>query len=249
MSKDNLLETGIEGLDLQLQGGIPKGSTILLLGEPGSGLQTFAGQFLNHGLKEGEKGWYFVTRDPPNVVKKDFKGFGWDFEEKEKKGQLEFVNGYIGRFIGALPPETLNELSSDEQTKRGADILSKLRDYVTSLRNDIPLRGVVDSISDFLKSHEVNEVTTVVKLLSSVSRVSGGVNLILMTKGMHGESSEVKMQHNADVVLSVRSQDRGNEIIRELIIKKVRGVAFPSKVIPYEITEEGIEVEKTERVL
>ena len=38
--------TGVKGLDEVLQGGLPKGRTILVVGSPGSGKTTFAVQFL-----------------------------------------------------------------------------------------------------------------------------------------------------------------------------------------------------------
>ncbi|PTD93847.1 signal transduction protein [archaeon SCG-AAA382B04] len=245
---DKLIETGIEGFDLQLKGGIPKGSTTLLIGKPGSGIEIFAQQFIYGGLKNNEKSWYFITRDPPDTLKNEMKNFGWNLEEYEKKGKIDIIDGYVGRFVGALPPETLNKLANKEDLKQGTNVLNKLQNYVTNLRSDVQLRGVIDSLSDFLEDNPADRVSNVVKLISSVNRASNGVTLILMTKGMHEEKIENKMKHHADCVIELNSEKRGNEIERELIIEKIRGMAYPSKVIPYSIIEKGIEVETTERV-
>lgn len=245
---EELIKTGIEGLDLTLGGGIPSGSTILLLGKPGSGIEIFAQQFLYHGLKNEERGWYFITRDPPSELKSEMKNFGWDLDDYERKGTIDLVDGYVGRFVGALPPEKLSKLASKENMRKGTDVLSKLQDYVTNLRSDAQMRGIIDSLSDFIGNQGSDRVSNVVKLVSSVNRVSGSITLLLMTKGMHEKKVENKIKHHADCVIELISNKRGNEIERELMIEKIRGMVYPSRVIPYSIGERGIEVETTERV-
>lgn len=244
---DNLVETGIKGLDSRLNGGVPKGTTILLIGKPGSGIEIFAQQFIYHGLKKDENAWYFITRDPPTELKNEMRNFGWSIEDYEEKGKIDIIDGYVGRSVGSLPPEIINKLADKRDLRRGTDVLSKLQDYITTLRSDIQMRGVIDSISDFLGKHNPNGVSDLVKLVSSVNRASGSVTVMLMTKGMHDEQIENMMKHHSDCVIELASEKRGNEIERELMIEKIRGMVYPSKVIPYEI-KKGIEVETTERV-
>ncbi|HQM67594.1 MAG TPA: ATPase domain-containing protein, partial [Methanomassiliicoccales archaeon] len=54
------VRTGIDGLDEMLYGGIPKGSTVVVMGSFGTGKIILGLQFLNQGLAEGEKG-VFIT--------------------------------------------------------------------------------------------------------------------------------------------------------------------------------------------
>jgi len=56
----DLVKTGIDGLDEMLGGGIPRGHSVTVLGSFGTGKTTFALQFLMQGLINGEKG-IFVT--------------------------------------------------------------------------------------------------------------------------------------------------------------------------------------------
>ncbi len=246
--KQKLIETGISGLDLQLNGGIPQGSTILLLGKPGSGTEIFGQQFISSGLRNQEKAWYFVTRDPPSQIQKEMKNFGWETKEYIKKGDFEIVDGYVGRFIGALPPEKLKSLAKKKDLRHGTDVSSKLQDYITNIRSDTQVRGIIDSISDFISQYGIEKVSNLIKLLSSVNRALNAITLVLMTKGMHQKKIENEMKHNSDIVIELSSSKRGNEIERELLIEKVKGRVYPSKIIPYSITEKGIEVQTTERV-
>ncbi|TMI25740.1 KaiC domain-containing protein, partial [Candidatus Bathyarchaeota archaeon] len=52
------VSTGIEGFDRLVEGGFPRGDTILLIGNPGTGKTGFSAQFLYKGLVEGECGIY-----------------------------------------------------------------------------------------------------------------------------------------------------------------------------------------------
>ena len=52
------LSTGIAGLDALIEGGIPKGSTVLIAGNPGSGKTVLTAHFLYAGLIKNENGIY-----------------------------------------------------------------------------------------------------------------------------------------------------------------------------------------------
>ncbi|RLF41441.1 MAG: circadian clock protein KaiC, partial [Thermoplasmata archaeon] len=63
MNKDKCV-TGIKELDIQMDGGIPVGSTVLIVGSSGSGKTTLCMQFLVNGAKMGEKGVFFTITEP-----------------------------------------------------------------------------------------------------------------------------------------------------------------------------------------
>ena len=48
------IPSGVPGLDEVLQGGLPRGTLLLIEGPPGSGKTTFGLQFLLQGVREGE---------------------------------------------------------------------------------------------------------------------------------------------------------------------------------------------------
>lgn len=57
--KGDRVPTGIEGLDPSIEGGFPRGSLILLAGNPGTGKTVFGAQFLYRGASVyGEPGVY-----------------------------------------------------------------------------------------------------------------------------------------------------------------------------------------------
>src|ERR1041385_8071499 len=56
-------ESGIEGLDAILGGGLPPGCFYLIQGDPGSGKTTLALQFLLEGLRRGERVFYITLSE------------------------------------------------------------------------------------------------------------------------------------------------------------------------------------------
>jgi len=87
------LATGIEGFDLISQGGLPKGRTTLVAGTSGSAKTIFAIQFLAGGIHHAEEAGVFVTfEEPPEDIRRNVLGLGWDVEAWEKDGRWAFVD-------------------------------------------------------------------------------------------------------------------------------------------------------------
>lgn len=76
--KAKRVPTGIGDLDLLIEGGLRKGKTYLVVGEPGTGKSIFGLQFLMHGLRQKEKGLYVVIDEKPTDVIEQAVSLGWD---------------------------------------------------------------------------------------------------------------------------------------------------------------------------
>ena len=57
------IQTGIDGLDNILNGGLPKGHLYLVEGDPGTGKTTLALQFLLEGIRRGESVTYVTLSE------------------------------------------------------------------------------------------------------------------------------------------------------------------------------------------
>lgn len=83
--------TGIPGLDKLVEGGIPRGSVVLVLGSAGTGKTISVLQFLVNGAKRGEKGIYITFEQKPKDLYAQASMFGWDLQELEKQKKLKIV--------------------------------------------------------------------------------------------------------------------------------------------------------------
>jgi circadian clock protein KaiC len=70
--------TGIAGLDDVLNGGLTRGHTFLLEGDPGTGKTTIALQFLREGAVRGDKGLYITLSETAEELRLGAASHGWD---------------------------------------------------------------------------------------------------------------------------------------------------------------------------
>lgn len=86
------VETGIKGFDKLIEGGLPKGSNVLLTGLPGSGKTIFGLQYLVHGAMHNQNGVYVTLDASLEKLKTQAKQFGWDLDKLENDGKISFIS-------------------------------------------------------------------------------------------------------------------------------------------------------------
>ena len=92
MSEQDLVRTGIKGLDELFLGGVLRGNIILLEGAPGTGKTTLGLEFIYRGITEFNDPGMIVTFDvTPNKLVRDAAAFGWDFPELENQHKLKIA--------------------------------------------------------------------------------------------------------------------------------------------------------------
>ncbi|MBI5000156.1 MAG: circadian clock protein KaiC [Euryarchaeota archaeon] len=76
---DDRVRTYIEGLDERMEGGIPNGSAVLVVGEPGTMKSSVTFNILyNNAMQDGRKSLYITLEQNAASLAKQMKGFGWD---------------------------------------------------------------------------------------------------------------------------------------------------------------------------
>ncbi|KIL40986.1 circadian clock protein KaiC [Gordoniibacillus kamchatkensis] len=110
-------KTGNTCLDTIMHGGIPRGSSIVLEGAPGTGKTTLAMQFLYYGATEyDEPGIYITFEELPDQIYQDMERFGWDLKALERKNLLRVICMSPKLFIeqltkaGGLIEQVISEL-------------------------------------------------------------------------------------------------------------------------------------------
>ena len=101
-SFDNeLIKTGVPGLDEVLKGGLKKNLSVLLSGGPGTGKTILAMQFLLEGAKNGEPGLYMLYDNEERFVEYA-KSLVIDFEPFIKKGLIHILKQPIIGMVSTL---------------------------------------------------------------------------------------------------------------------------------------------------
>jgi RecA/RadA recombinase len=92
MTKSDLTETGIEGLDGIFLGGIPRANTILVQGQAGTGKTLIGLEFIYEGIaKFDEPGIVVVFESNPDKLIRDAALFGWDLGELQQQNKLKII--------------------------------------------------------------------------------------------------------------------------------------------------------------
>ncbi len=116
------INTGTQGLDIILKGGLRKNTSILVTGAPGTGKTIIALQFIYYGAKAyDENGIFIATEESVEDLKANAKNFGMNFEELEKKEKIFFVEKPLSTLRGGLGSITgLLDLIKSKNVKRVA---------------------------------------------------------------------------------------------------------------------------------
>jgi KaiC domain protein len=221
------VKTGLEGLDEMLFGGIPKGSTVVVMGSFGTGKTTFGLQFLNQGLSEGEKGVYISLEEDKDSILADAEAHGWDLRSKLDSKQLEIVK--------------LEPTDAKVTIQR---IKSELPEFIKKFGAS---RIVVDSVSllNMLFDNDHDRRSNLFNLSQMIKRTGATLLLTAEVKDENPFASrDGLIEYVADGVISLRYLERleRNELMLSLRIIKMRRTEHSRKITPYSITNKGLEV-------
>mgnify|MGYP003350680422 CR=1 FL=1 len=82
---------GVAELDRMMRGGPLSGSTLALLGAPGSGKTTLGLSFLIEGARKGQQGTYFGFYEPPPRLLERAEAMGMPLQQHVDDGTIELI--------------------------------------------------------------------------------------------------------------------------------------------------------------
>ncbi len=205
--------SGIDGLDSLIDGGFPKGSLILLAGNPGTGKTVFSMQFLCKGAKDyGENGVYVSFAESEDTLFHNMsKLFGYDLKTMEGDGKVKV-------------------LDFTTVTEKGlSTILEMILQEITALKAK---RLVIDSFSAMAQAFkEPIEARIIIhNILGKMVRQLGCTTILVVEVPTGSEKIGVSIEEFvADGVVVLRRDNLEGRLIREIEIEKLRGTRFENQ--------------------
>lgn len=229
------VKSGVPGFDELVNGGIPKRNIVLLSGGPGTGKTIFSQQFLYHGLTIGEPGVLVTLEEHPVQVRREMAAFGWDVRKYEEEGIFAIVDAFTGGIGEAAKRE--------RYVVRSIDDISEFMDVLReALRETKAQRAAIDSVSTLYLTKPVvarNILMQLKRVLSGLGVTALMVSQVSVTeRGFGGPGVE----HASDGIIRLDLDEVKGELVRSLIIWKMRGTKHDMRRHPFEITDEGIRV-------
>lgn len=208
---EDRVPTGIEGLDSLIEGGFPRGSLVLLAGNPGTGKTIFSMQFLYKGAKNyGENGIYVsFAENEDTIIHNISRLFGRDLRKKEEG------NGKV------------KILDFTTVTEKGiSTVLEMILEEVTASKAK---RLVIDSFSAMAQAFKEPIETRIIlhNILGKIVRQLGCTTILIVEVPTGSEKIGISIEEFvADGVIVLRKDNHDGRLIREIEIEKLRGTRF-----------------------
>jgi circadian clock protein KaiC len=216
------VETGIEGLDLMLEGGVFKGSTTKVVGPSGTGKTTLGLHFLYEGAKRKEKGLYVSFEEPVEQLIRHGEGFGWHLRQLAEEGTIKFVSYYP-------EPYSVEEL---------------LLQITNLIKEQKPSRSVIDSITKLERIFSENECMNFLLGLQSYARNEEITTILISAEEEASSAARFMISTLMDNIISLRHVEVESTLKRSLVIFKARGTAHDRDIREFEITPKGMIVKE-----
>ncbi|NHJ40210.1 MAG: hypothetical protein FK731_09285 [Asgard group archaeon] len=240
-TKVKLQSSGIQGFDVSIGGGVPDGSLILLLGEPGSGHEIFALQVMYNQAKAGKKIFYVCVDKPPSEVDLEMMTFGWSIETYKSLGSWNYIDAYGAKYASEGDSPVI-------AWDKGLLNLLRTR-FVSQVSKAAQPFTVIDTVSHLLLDYDEDQVRELVEnFTTNVVRKVGGVHLLLMVKGMHDPKTEVLFSHIADGVIDFYLRERSDQLQRTFRVRKMRKAIYDTRLYPVNLEEDGLQIETARRL-
>ena len=237
------VRTHIPGLDELIQGGIPKGTTILVSGSAGAGKTILSLQYICEGASRGEKGVFLSFEMMPEHLIEQAEQFGWDLRKYVDDGTVK------------LQYYDLNNIH----------VTTVINDIQNILKQFNPERLVIDSLTIIGVYAEVVETSEIAEMLNlsesnmipSMAITRRTITNLIRLLDMHPVTSIVTSELSKDSnwlsrdtiseficdgVILLDTSSRGRALTRTIEVRKMRLTDIRGGQYGFTFTRNGIVV-------
>jgi KaiC/GvpD/RAD55 family RecA-like ATPase len=267
--------TGVPGFDQLIDGGFPRGSTVLLTGKPGTGKSMFALQYLYNGVKLGENGVYVYAESHVETLKEQAKQMGIDLEQLEKEGKIVLLNVPLAK-------KKFNILYAIEEAKDKVNAKRVVFDSLASFTVNIDLFTIPYAYSGIAASsvtvnvnadplfrdldekegrptssenskqihYKSSKPDRLIYLIIETLRNLGTTNLLITFSSDNGKriSTDGISEFISDGIIEAYNELLGAKHARTLSILKMRVTNHSQYIHEFEINDNGITVKPAEEL-
>ncbi len=201
------ISTGVDELDIVLEGGYPNPGTVMVLGPAAQEKLAFAFHFAYAGMKEGEKVAYIALDMGPEEIESKAASFGMNFKSHTNK-ELVFIDAY-SQTIGTRP-EGRSDMSIPGPSALN-DLSLALND-VTAQAEGKRIRVIFHSLSTMSLYSPPETVIKFLQVIQGRLKGANATSLWLVDEGMHDKKVTTGLESLSDLVLTLADKDGGHEL-------------------------------------
>lgn len=219
------ITSGCPELDKMCGGGFFRDSIILVSGATGNGKTLMVTEFVAGGVDQGERCLLFAFEESQDQLFRNANGWGIDFEDMEKRGQLKVVCVYPE--TASLEDHLINIKSQIEDFKPNRlalDSLSAL-ERVSGIKS---FREFAIGLTSFIKHQEIAGLFT-----ATTPTLLGGTSV-----------TEAHISTITDSIILLRYVEILGEMRRGLTVLKMRGSMHDKDIREFTIDASGMHIKE-----
>lgn len=217
---------GFQHLEQLMGGPLPRGASILLSGDAGSGKTILSYQLLHDELESGKLCALLSYDAFPEDVQARMNEFGWDIVSPLRKGRLKIIDCYsslAGHGEGAIKdPSDLTELNI------------QITAFIGKAKGG-PVTVVLDSLTPIFNGVEERQGVNFIQTLGAKVKKTGGLFIQTASRGAISDDAAAKLKTMADGVIELTAVRSHGKIRRFLSVVKMERRRIASASIPFEI--------------
>jgi flagellar protein FlaH len=231
------VKTGISGLDEIIDGGYPRGRSILITGTTGSGKTILGVSFIHQACLEGRKSMIIATEELPDDVIAQAESVGNPLGKFQKNGTLVIDKVYEERTVNAK-----------EIIAYGIDDIDELQSNIIGLLERIPKEiecVLIDNIGVFTLNLSPNEFRAQFDSLVAGLTKKNITTILIMDSSADNRTENIA-SYSVYGMLRASIKDNPFTGARERLLEilKIRNTRISLDPQRFEITSKGIEIMK-----
>lgn len=228
------LSTGIEGLDVLMDGGYPKGKGILITGPPGAGKTILGLHFLHRSCLEGRKCIMILTRELTEDILSQSRSLKLDLEPFLERGQLSIRNIF---------EDKMNKIKFFSKFGKGlCSVDTDIIEYLSAMSSEVDV-VVIDNIGVMAINYDIKEFADEFSSISIILLKNGCTSLFIMDEDSYNLTHRLA-GYMAFGLIRLMSQENfsSGKTKQHIYIEKMREKAVPVKYSLFDITPEGMRI-------
>ncbi len=228
------LSTGIEGLDVLMDGGYPKGKGILITGPPGAGKTILGLHFLHRSCQEGRKCILILTRELTEDILSQSRSIKLDLKPFLESGLLSIRNVF---------EDKMNKIKFVSKFGKGlCSVDTDIIEYLSAMSSEVDV-VVIDTIGVLAINYDIKEFADEFSSISIILLKNECTSLFIMDEDSYNLTHRLA-GYMAFGLIRLMSQENfsSGKTKQYIYIEKMREKTVPVKYSLFDITPEGMRI-------